>query len=159
MAELQGDGAWVEYLSEQDCWMLLSLHPVGRLAVLVDDAPEIYPVNHVVDGQTIVFRTDEGNKLRGIVHDPRVCFEADGLNIEHSTGWSVLVKGRATEITDRDDLARVAKLPLWFWGIGGKVHWIRIVPTEITGRAIRRQEAETAPIAVTPSGLITPRQS
>ena len=154
-----GEGAWIEYLSEQDCWMLLSLHPVGRLAVLVDDAPEIYPVNHVVDGATILFRTDEGSKLRGIVRSSRVCFEADGLNIEQSTGWSVLVKGRASEITDPDELARVTRLPLWFWGIGGKVHWIRIVPTEVTGRAIRRQEAEAAPIAVTPAGLITPPRS
>ena len=127
---------WLEHLSPKECWRLLSLSTVGRIGVLVDSAPEIYPVNHVVDGQTIVFRTDPGSKLRGLDRSPWVCFEADSLDLDGHTGWSVLVKGRAAEVTGAEEKRRVSQLPLEFWALGEKSHWIRITPTEVTGRQI-----------------------
>jgi len=63
MAVIDGRN-WLERLSQKDCWELLASTPVGRIGVLNDSAPEIYPVNHVVDEHTIVFRTDPGTKLR-----------------------------------------------------------------------------------------------
>lgn len=133
---------WIEHLSEEECWELLATAPIGRLGVLVDSAPEIYPVNHAVDGWTIVFRTDPGSKLRGIDRSPSVSFEVDGADVEARSGWSVLIKGRAVELTSAEDLLMAAELPLTFWGSGNKSHWIRITPTEVTGRRIvpaRRQ--------------------
>ena len=129
---------WMEYLSTAECWRLLSLHPVGRVGVIVDSAPEIYPVNHVVDQQSVVFTTDAGNKLRGLERSPAVCFEADGINLDDCTGWSVLVKGRAVEVTAPEDLSQVATLPLRSWASDAKPHWVRIVAREITGRRIHR---------------------
>lgn len=131
---------WVEYLSADECWRLLSLHPVGRVGVTVDSAPEVYPVNHVVDQQSVVFRTDAGNKLRGLERSPAVCYEADGINLDDCTGWSVLVKGRAVDVTSPEELRRVEALPLRFWASGGKPHWVRIIPREITGRRIHRDD-------------------
>lgn len=136
---------WLEHLSSQECWKLLALHPVGRIGVLVDSAPEIYPVNHVVDGNTIVFRTDAGNKLRGLERSPSVCFEADGLNLDDQTGWSVLVKGWAAELTTAEDLRRAQDLPLRFWALGEKAHWVRITPREVTGRRIHRPHPHIDP--------------
>ena len=131
---------WVEYLGAAECWKLLSLHPVGRVGVLVDSAPEIYPVNHAVDEKSVVFRTDAGNKLRGLELTPAVCYEADGLNLDDCTGWSVLVKGRAVEVTSPDELRRISELPLRFWASGDKPHWVRIIPRQITGRRIHRDD-------------------
>lgn len=128
--------SWMEHLTEHECWELAAAAPIGRLGVLVDSAPEIYPVNHAVDGTSIVFRTDEGSKLRGLDRSPSVSFEVDGIDEGARGGWSVLIKGRATEITSVDDLLTVEELPLTFWGPGNKSHWIRIVPTEVTGRRI-----------------------
>lgn len=127
---------WLEHLSPAECWASLTTAPVGRIGVLNDSAPEIYPVNHVVDRFTIVFRTDPGSKLRGLLRSPSVCYEVDGVDPGDATGWSVLVKGRAVELRDPDDLRRVAELPLRYWTLGDKAHWIRIVPTEVTGRRI-----------------------
>ena len=127
MAVIDGR-TWLEHLSAPECWHLLALSAVGRVGVLVDSAPEIYPVNFVVDEQTIVFRTDPGNKLRGLDRSPSVCFEADGINLEDQSGWSVLVKGRAVEVTTPEDRREVAGLPLQFWALGEKAHWIRIRP-------------------------------
>jgi nitroimidazol reductase NimA-like FMN-containing flavoprotein (pyridoxamine 5'-phosphate oxidase superfamily) len=127
---------WLEHLSPAECWRLLALTPVGRLGVLVDSAPEIYPVNHVVDDQSIVFRTDPGSKLRGLDRSPSVCFEVDELDPSTATGWSVLLKGKAAEITDGADLERARELPLRFWVVGERDHWIRVTPVEVTGRRI-----------------------
>lgn len=127
---------WLEHLSPLECWRLLGSAPVGRLGVLVDSAPEIYPVNHVVDGVSIVFRTDPGSKLRGLDRSPSVCFEVDELDPGATAGWSVLLKGKAADITDPDDLQRARRLPLRFWVAGERDHWVRITPVEVTGRRI-----------------------
>lgn len=127
---------WTEDLSPSECWNLLSMAPVGRIGVLLDGTPEIYPVNFVIDDQSIVFRTDPGNKLRGLNRNPAVCFEADGINMDDHTGWSVLVKGRAAELHGDQELRRAAELPLRVWALGEKGVWIHIRPTEVTGRKL-----------------------
>ena len=137
MATIDGRTS-LEFLSVPACWSLIASTPIGRIGVLNDSAPEIYPVNHVVDGRTIVFRTDPGSKLRGLLRSPSVCYEVDGLDPAENTGWSVLVKGRADQIRDPDELRRVAGLPLPHWVPGGQAHWVRIAPVEVTGRRIWR---------------------
>jgi hypothetical protein len=127
---------WVEHLGVDECWRLLAATPVGRVGVIVDSGPEIYPVNHAVDGRSIVFRTDSGNKLAGIDRTPAVCYQVDGVDTADETGWSVLVKGRARELVDTEDLRRAATLRLRLWAIGDKEHWVRIEPAEVTGRRI-----------------------
>jgi hypothetical protein len=129
---------WVEHLGVDECWRLLAAAPVGRVGVIVDSGPEIYPVNHAVDGRAIVFRTDAGSKLAGIERTPAVCYQVDGVDTAAETGWSVLVKGRATELVDTEDLRRAAALRLRLWSIGVKEHWVRIDPAEVTGRRIWR---------------------
>jgi hypothetical protein len=131
------DGStWMEHLDRGECWRLLAATPVGRIGVLNDSAPEIYPVNHIVDRGTIVFRTDPGSKLRGLLRSPAVCYEVDEVDATDATGWSVLVKGRAVQLHDTGDLDDVAALPLYNWALGDKAIWIRIVPEEVTGRRI-----------------------
>jgi nitroimidazol reductase NimA-like FMN-containing flavoprotein (pyridoxamine 5'-phosphate oxidase superfamily) len=127
---------WLEHLPAQECWDLLGSTPVGRIGVLVDSAPEIYPVNHVVDGRTIVFRTDRGAKLRGLDRSPLVCFQVDGFDPAARTGWSVLAKGRAREVTAAEEERRLLRLDLSYWSVGPKPRWIRIEPDEVTGRRI-----------------------
>lgn len=67
-------------------------HRVGRIGVVVGGAPGILSVNDAIDGERVVFRTDEGLKLRhGTLR--RVAFEIDGFDEAAGTGWSVLVQG------------------------------------------------------------------
>ena len=142
---------WLEHLNPGRCWELLASVPVGRVGVINDSAPEIYPVNHAVDGQTIVFRTDPGTKLRGMLRSPSVCYEADAIDPEDATGWSVLVKGSAVQVRDPDELRALADLPLRLWALGDKAHWIRIVPAEVTGRRIWSRVVP-GPVESPPSG-------
>lgn len=121
-----------EELPEDECWRLLAADPVGRLGVIFEGMPEILPVNHVVDGHSIVFRTDPGSKLAGLTATPAVCYQVDGIDPDGHTGWSVLVKGRAAEVPpppeDADDLRPD------YWTVGAKERWVRIEATEVTGR-------------------------
>lgn len=128
----------MEHLPESACWRLLREHAVGRLGVVLDGAPEIYPLNYVVDGETIVFRTDPGSKVRGVGRSPLVCFQLDSADTDRRDGWSVLVKGRAVEITDEDWTRASTQLDLDFWAPGIRSKWIRVVPTEVTGRQLHR---------------------
>jgi hypothetical protein len=135
MAVIDGR-TWLENLSARRCWELLASVPVGRIGVLNDSAPEIYPVNHFVDGDSIVFRTAAGSKLQGLRRSPSVCYEADAVEVHDLSGWSVLVKGRAVEVRDPDEVRRLVGLPLRYWPLGDKPHLVRVVAHEITGRRI-----------------------
>lgn len=147
------DGVYVEHLAEPECWDLLGRSRVGRIGVLVDSAPEIYPMNFAVMEQTsLVFRTDAGSKLRGLERSPSVCFEVDDVHPDLRTGWSVLVKGRAVELLDPDDVDRARRLPLELWTIGDKSRWFRVDPSEVTGRRIERVvRSEHAPASHEPA--------
>ncbi|MGO1885685.1 MAG: pyridoxamine 5'-phosphate oxidase family protein [Citricoccus sp.] len=129
-----GADAQVETLSEAHCWELLRRAEIGRLAVWVEDHPEIFPVNFAVDRGALVFRTAEGTKVSAALGESAVALETDGPDAEAGTAWSVVVKGRAEQITDTAGLMDTVRLPLFPWQGGEKGKFVRIVPTEVTGR-------------------------
>ena len=73
-----------------------------------------------------------------------MAFEVDGIDTSAETGWSVLVRGVASEVTDEHERARLARLPLHPWAPGERDRWLRVVPTTVTGRAISRPRASRA---------------
>ena len=101
-------------------------------------------VNHVVDHRTIAFRTAPGTKLSGLERMVTTCFEADAIDVDRHAGWSVVVKGRVHEVTDPEELRHLGELPLALWTTGAKDHWVRIRPTEVTGRRIHNAEGVPA---------------
>jgi nitroimidazol reductase NimA-like FMN-containing flavoprotein (pyridoxamine 5'-phosphate oxidase superfamily) len=136
-------GGKLTELSEEECRRLLSENGVGRLGFVVGGAPVILPVNYAFDGERVVFRTDQGLKLR---HAPlrRVAFEIDGFDEAAGTGWSVLVQGSAYEITRAVDerSEQLVGLPVTPFAAGDKAHWIEIIPHGITGRRLERPSEE-----------------
>jgi nitroimidazol reductase NimA-like FMN-containing flavoprotein (pyridoxamine 5'-phosphate oxidase superfamily) len=106
------------------------------VAVIDDRGPAVFPVNFVLDRHMVVFRTDEGTKLDAACRGSRVAFEIDGTDTSARTGWSVMVRGEAVEVTDPAELARVRRLPLDPWAPGAKAHYVRILPAKLTGRRI-----------------------
>lgn len=137
MVVLEGR-TWLEVLSPEACWQLAETQEVGRVAVEVDGLAEIFPVNFVVEEQTVVFRTDRGSKLDGLRTMPTVCFEVDGVDGAARSGWSVMIKGRARELAHGDEVAEAHRLPLEYWAEGEKSAWIRIEPHAVSGRRVHR---------------------
>jgi len=124
----------MEILDLDECWAFLSQEKVGRLAVSITDHPDIFPINHIVDRQRLLFRSAEGTKLAAAVLGRAVAYEVDGYDAERRVAWSIVVKGRAEEIELLDDLLHATDLPLFPWHDGPKHRWVRITPDEITGR-------------------------
>jgi nitroimidazol reductase NimA-like FMN-containing flavoprotein (pyridoxamine 5'-phosphate oxidase superfamily) len=127
----------IEILSEPECMDLLRAAEVGRLAISIKGLPEIYPVNFVIDDGRVVFRTAEGTKLAGAVLGLGVAFEVDGYEPADGRAWSVMVKGAAVEIEKMEEVFAAAELPLFPWHNGPKHRFVRIEPSEITGRRFR----------------------
>ena len=125
----------LEPIDRTECLQLLAEHHLGRLAVVVDGQPLIFPVNYALSGGQIVFRTDPGTKLHG-ARDQRVAFEIDGVDTMYHDGWSVLVVGVAREEHSAARRRAFAELPIRPWVSGPKAHWMAIAGGSITGRRI-----------------------
>jgi uncharacterized protein len=125
-----------EELTKSECFELLSGEHLGRVAVVDEQGPIVFPVNFILDRHMVVFRTDEGTKLDAAARGSRVAFEIDGTDEAARTGWSVVVRGEAVEVTDRAELARLRKLRLSPWAPGAKTRYVRILPAKLTGRRI-----------------------
>ena len=129
---------WLEELSEAACQHLLKTATIGRLGVVVDGRPQIFPVNHVVDEETgsVVFPTNARTKLRGAIEGPSVAFEVDGVDAGGQSAWSVVVVGQVEDITGSDEAGRATERRVPLWAVGDYTHWVRIVAERITGRRI-----------------------
>lgn len=130
---------WLIELSPTECAMHLASERLGRVGVIVDGRPEIFPVHHVYDEPSghVVFTANADTKLGAARHWPWVAFEVDGLTGDDE-GWSVLVVGRIEELADADELARSAASRVGAWATGDGVRWLRIVPDTVTGRRFAR---------------------
>jgi len=131
------DWSGLVVLDIDECYAHLRDEPVGRLGLVDRGEPVILPVNYLVDGRSIVFRTARGSKLAAAAMRAPVCLEIDGWDgLEHS-GWSVLVKGMADEVVDESECARLATLPTRPWSHPDlRTNWVRIMAEEVTGRRI-----------------------
>ena len=139
MVELIDLNTGLAIIERDECFELLAGEEVGRLAVVVGGRPEIFPVNYVVHGDGVVFRTDPGTKLAASVQGP-VSFEVDHLDKETRSAWSVILHGRAHHITPFDSPQlrdRTAHLAIHPWTATPKLHLVRVVPTTVTGRRIK----------------------
>jgi len=124
-------------LDEDECSALLRGNHTGRVAFVSGERPVILPVNYVLDGELIVFRTAPGQKLAEIPMR-HVAFEIDGTTADGSA-WSVLAQGQAWEMTDAIGKAAEAlrAIPIPIQAPGDKDHWIAIKVTQLTGRRIQ----------------------
>jgi uncharacterized protein len=130
----------LEVLPLAQCLSLLRSRPLGRLAYLDAGAPTVVPVNHLVEGSSVVLRSVEGSKLDQAIVGAPVAFQLDDHDPSRGTGWSVLVKGRAVLIEDDEQIEKLCE-ELDSWAIADEriATWIRIVPDEVSGRRLRRR--------------------
>lgn len=127
----------LEVLGEAECRTFLAASQVGRVAVVVDGQPTICPVNYVVDGNSIVVRTNWPILTRAC--PSLVALQIDGADAGLDAGWSVMVQGIAHDITDALDLAseHLQKVPVSPWAPGPEPRLLRVVPRTITGHRFR----------------------
>ena len=133
------DHAGLEILPFEECLRLLASVPVGRVGFIADGELVILPVNHVVDGDDVAFRTAYGSKLSAAEGHSLATFEADHYDEQTRSGWSVVMTGRAEAVDAEAELQRLARRGLHPW-VSAVRHpfWIRIRPTSVSGRQTPR---------------------
>lgn len=121
-------------MGDDECFARLTLHSVGRVSPATQDRPFVLPVNYMLDGRDIVFRTAPDSSLAA-VRGP-VAFEVDDLLQSARLGWSVLVTGDAKRVTDEAESRRFTARAPTPWPGGERTVWIRIRPKHVTGRRV-----------------------
>lgn len=132
----------LEVLSRAACLELLGSRSLGRISVSNRGLPSILPVNYVLDGDDVVFRTGAGMKLYAAARRALVAFEVDEFDAQARSGWSVVVTGVAQEVTDVEERDRLASLPLdpWVPRIDS-THVIRLANGRVSGRRLARMSS------------------
>lgn len=136
-ADRYNTAPYIRRLQRGECLALLAAHDVGRLGFVADGYVTILPVNYAFSGSEFVIRTGAGLKLE---HAPltAVALEIDEIDPARKTGWSVLVRGAAREVTSGPEYERLVGVPLASWAPGPKDHVLAILPKRIEGRRIWR---------------------
>lgn len=131
-----GYHARMDDLDVRECWELVDDHGIGRVAVVTEDGPAVFPVNYQVVGTEILFMTAEDSSLAGM-SGTEIAFEADHMDDAFSQGWSVLLVGPARTVSDSATAARlrgaVYSTP---WAGEGRDTVMVLSPRRVTGRRI-----------------------
>ena len=99
----------VEDMSPTEMHALLQRESFGHLGCARDGRPYVVPMHYAYDGKELYFFTTQGMKTQYIDANPQVCLQVE--EITDSTHWrSVMVVGRATGITNNDEMQRAMKL-------------------------------------------------
>ncbi|MHB1172775.1 MAG: pyridoxamine 5'-phosphate oxidase family protein [Lacisediminihabitans sp.] len=64
-------------LTAAECWAFLRENTFGRIALSAAGQLDIFPINFLADGETILFRTAPGTKLLELTISGRVALEID----------------------------------------------------------------------------------
>jgi nitroimidazol reductase NimA-like FMN-containing flavoprotein (pyridoxamine 5'-phosphate oxidase superfamily) len=130
-------GQELDVLNRRQCLDLLQGVRVGRLVWTENGLPAVQPVNFRLWRDDVVIRVAGGVKLAAATEKRVVAFQADELDPDLRSGWSVTVLGHAQEITAVDDLVDVAGTFVEPWVEGRRDHFVRIRSEQITGRQFR----------------------
>lgn len=135
----------MQQLPREESLRLLGSVPLGRLVFTQNALPAIRPVNHLLDGEDIVVRLNDGATLTSIAPPAGeaglvVAYEADAIDPHTRLGWSVIVTGYARLVADPAQVARYEDL-LRPWVAQTMNGVLRIQPDLVTGFRLVAQPA------------------
>ena len=99
----------VSDMSPAEMHALLQRESFGHLGCARDGRPYVVPMHYAYDGKDLYFFTTQGMKTQYIDANPQVCLQVE--EVTDSTNWrSVMVIGRANELTTAEEMQRAMKL-------------------------------------------------
>jgi hypothetical protein len=124
----------LEALPREESLRLLGSTSLGRVVFTQFALPAIRPVNHIVEGDRIIIRTHLGGAIDSAVAGTGtvVAYEADMIDPDDHLGWSVIVIGRASRVTDPGEVARYREI-LQPWVSGAMDYVITITADMVDG--------------------------
>lgn len=135
---MDNDGHFTQ-LSGEECRRLVRSRVIGRVAWSTSaGCVEVLPVTYTLGGERIAFATSPGSVMGDFLVPREVAFEVDDVEEDTATGWSVVVRGRATGYLDQLPEGIGRPRP---WAPGEHRLVVVIEPSGYTGRAV---SADTA---------------
>jgi nitroimidazol reductase NimA-like FMN-containing flavoprotein (pyridoxamine 5'-phosphate oxidase superfamily) len=130
-------------LTREECMDLLARASFGRVGVSVDALPAILPVTIALMDGDVVFRTVPGTKFAYAARNAVLAVEVDDYDPDRTEGWSVLVRGVATQLddADADEVARARTLLARSWipdDVGE--HFVKVSCDLVTGRRLHHDD-------------------
>ncbi len=133
----------MEVLEVAECWRLLRIGHLGRIAVVEPDgSPDLFPVNYVAGADALFLRTAPGAKLDAFAAGRPVAFEIDREN--HGDVWSVVVRGRARILDTDAEVEASGVRGLRSAGSWVKNEVVRVDPDRVSGRRFLRASRSAA---------------
>lgn len=132
----QFDHSRLQILGPAECLSMLGSVPLGRLVYTYAGLPAIRLVNFVLDDDTIVFGTGQGDKFRAAERGDVVAFEADDVELERHMGWTVTAIGHLSVATADESAELRDRLPLHSWLPMDDPHLVRLGIESIHGRRL-----------------------
>lgn len=129
-------------LTDEQIEHVLHTQFVGRIGCCTEERMYVVPVTYVYDKGCIYAHSKEGQKVKMMRKNPRVCFQVDAM--ENMTNWrSVIVWGEYEELkTEKEQLA------------GMKIMTDRLAPF-MTSETVRPSHQFSHPPEVVAKGLKT----
>ncbi len=120
-------------LSNEECRQLVRAGAVGRVAWAAAGGLQVLPVSYTVNAELIAFSTRPDSVMAAFLEPQDVVFEVDDIEEDTATGWSVLVRGRATGCLGEIPAGIRPPKP---WAPGEHPLTVVIAPSSYTGRAV-----------------------
>jgi nitroimidazol reductase NimA-like FMN-containing flavoprotein (pyridoxamine 5'-phosphate oxidase superfamily) len=128
-----------EAISREQCFDPLATNHLGRVAWQAADLPQILPVTYAMYQGSVYFRTTPDGILSELAQPTRVALEVDVLDQQTRSGWSIVLQGRTSAVSEPDALAHLwAADSLVPWAGGNRTLFICIRPDRVSGRVVRR---------------------
>jgi nitroimidazol reductase NimA-like FMN-containing flavoprotein (pyridoxamine 5'-phosphate oxidase superfamily) len=129
-------GAKIVELERAEALELLTSKKLGRIGFLAKDGPVVLPMNYILSGDHIIVRTVAFGVVARSAIDQKVAFEVDDVDDFLEAGWSVLVTGAGTLLSD-DQLQQlksgVVPDP---WAEGPRTLFFSIACDQVSGRRL-----------------------
>ncbi len=129
-------GGKIIELDRAESLELLTAKKVGRIGFLAEQGPVVLPMNYVFTGNHIIVRTVAFGVLARSAIDQKVAFEVDDVDDFLEAGWSVLVTGAGTLLSD-DQLQQLksgaSPDP---WAEGPRTLFLSIACEQVSGRRL-----------------------
>ncbi|MDX2758860.1 pyridoxamine 5'-phosphate oxidase family protein [Streptomyces sp. ME08-AFT2] len=133
-------------LDRQECLRLLSKVAVGRVVYTRQALPAVLPINFSLDTDaSVLLCTSPDSDLVRAIDGVVVAFEADEFDAATRSGWSVVVTGRATVVTEPAEHERLSQDGPMSWMPLQEAVYVRIESEMVTGRELNGARARGNP--------------
>jgi hypothetical protein len=125
-----------EQLTPSQCWALATTQTMGRLGFYRDGLLDIFPVNYFVLDDHVYFRTSADGTIATSYLD-HAAFQIDHMAKDAPDGWTILLNGPATRVTDTALLTILwGKAVDEPWAPGQRDLFYSLTATHVRGRRV-----------------------